>query len=155
QAPAPAGLGRADALEELSAGAGGLGDQVDSLVSPVGRHLPAGRRRVLARADGLEEHLVGRDPDLEAHRPLAVVELEPVVPGAGNQPRSRRDRLVAGAGDLEIDLVLPLELDLLVVDPAREIDVAVGRRQRGRVEAVVLARLDLGRHAGTIAETPT
>ena len=52
---------------------------------------------------------------------------------------------MAGAVDLEVDLVLPLELDLLVVDPAREIDVAVGGDERGGIEAVVLTP-DLGRH---------
>ena len=35
-------------------------------------------------------------------------------------PGGRQNRLVAGAGDLEEDLVLALELDLLVVDAARQ-----------------------------------
>ena len=144
--PCASPLRRADGVEELGPGAGGLGDQVQPLGAPVRGHLPSRGGRVVLRADGLEEHLVGGHPELQAEGPVAVVELEPVVAGPGDHPGGRRDRLVAGAVDLEVDLVLPLELDLLVVDPPGEVDVAVGGDERGVVQAVVFARRDLRRH---------
>jgi hypothetical protein len=139
EALAPAGLGRPDGVEELRPRARGLGDHVQAPGPPVRRHLPPGGRRIIFGSDRLEEHLVGRDPELETQGPVAVVEVEPVVAGAGNHARRRRDGLVAGAADLEVDLVLPLELDLLVVDPPGEVDVAVGRDERGGIQPEIFA----------------
>jgi hypothetical protein len=45
---------------------------------------------------------------------------------------------VAGPADLEVDLVLALELDLLVVDPAREVHRPVDVEQCRAVEALQL-----------------
>src|SRR6185295_2854951 len=50
---------------------------------------------------------------------------------------SGEDRLMAGAADLEKDQVLVLELDLLVVDPAREDHRAIGVEQVLPGEAVI------------------
>src|ERR1700687_3655142 len=66
------------------------------------------------------------------------------------QAGGRRDGLVTHAIDLKVDLVLALELDLLVVDPAGQVDVAVGGDQRGRVQAVESVSPDLGRHRSDI-----
>jgi hypothetical protein len=44
---------------------------------------------------------------------------------------------VARAVDLEVDPVLPLELDLLVVDLPRELDIAVGRDEGRSVQTPV------------------
>jgi hypothetical protein len=106
--------------------------------------------RVVFGSHRLEEHLVRRDAELKTEGPVAVIEVEPVVAGPRHHPRGRAHRLVARAADLEIDLVLPLELDLLVVDAPREVDVAVRRDERGGIQPEILARFDLGRHATNI-----
>ena len=53
------GLGAAHRRDALAAGRARLGDDVERLVAPVGRHLAAARRRVVGRADRLEQDLLG------------------------------------------------------------------------------------------------
>ncbi len=142
----PARLGRADRVQELGAGTGRLRDDVQPLVTPVGRHLAARRGRVVLRADRLEKHLVGGYAELEDQSTIPVVALEPVVAGPENHPRGRRHGLVPYAIDLKVDLVLSLELYFLVVELARQIDVPVGRDEGAAVEAVVAVRADFRRH---------
>ena len=84
------------------------------------RHLPAAGVGVIGRADGREELLGGRHAQAEAERAVAIVGVEPVVGWAENLGRGGKDGFVARARYLEEDLVLTLELDLLVVDPAGE-----------------------------------
>ncbi|MNC86805.1 hypothetical protein D3C83_24850 [compost metagenome] len=61
--------------------------------------------------------------------------------------RGGKHRLVPGAGDLEEDLVLPLELDLLVVEAAREEHRPVGADELVLGQAVGgAARLRGGGH---------
>ena len=147
QALAPSGLGRSNRLEELRAGGRRLGDDVQTPGPPVRGHLPPGRGGVLFGARGLEKHLVGGHAELEAAGPVAVIEKKPVVGGLRDHRGRRRDGFMAGAADLEVDLVLPLELDLLVVHPAGEVDVSVSGDERGGIQPGVLARLDFSRHA--------
>ena len=52
------------------------------------------------------------------------------------------DGLVAGAADLEEDQALVLELNLLVVDPARQHHRAVGAKQVVARQTVETSRLD-------------
>ena len=103
----------------------------------MGGHLPAGRGRVVFRPDRLQEHLVGGHADLKTEGAVPVVAVEPVVRRLQQHRRGCRDRLVPGTVDLEVDLVLPLELDFLVVDPPGEVDVAVGGDQFRSVETPV------------------
>ena len=128
------GLGAADRLEELRAGRDDCVTMLSALVAPVRRHLPAAGARVVLRADAPQEHLEGVMPELQAERAVAVVGEEPVVARLEDHAGRGEHRLVAGAADLEEDLVLPLELDLLVVDPPRQVHVPVGRNEcaRGR-----------------------
>src|SRR5262249_43272146 len=142
----PARFGRSHGVQELGTGAGGLGNQVPSLVPPVRGHLTAGRGGIAPGADRLQKHLVRRDAYVKDHGAGAVIGVEPVVGGFQNHSGGGRDRLVAGAADLEVDLVLPLELDLLVVDPPREVNVAIGSHQNGRIEAMVFAGVNLRGH---------
>ena len=111
-------LRRAHGLEELGAGGARGADDVEVLVAPVRRHLPAAGVGVVGRADGGEELLGRGHAEAEAEGPVAVVEVEPVVGRAEDLGGGGQHALVAGAGDLEKDAVLTLELDLLVVDPA-------------------------------------
>jgi hypothetical protein len=72
-------------------------------------------------ADGRQQHLGGSHTEGEAQRAVAIVRIEPIVRGAEDLPGGDEDGLVSGAGYLEEDLVLALELDLLVVDaPGQE-----------------------------------
>ena len=75
-------------------------------------------------------------PTCRQKRAVAVVEVEPVVPRLEDHARRRGDGLVTGARDLEEDLVLALEPDLLVVQPARQEHVAVCRDELLAGEAV-------------------
>ena len=131
-----AGLGAAHGLEELGAGGGGLGHDVQAAVTPVRGHLPAARVGVVLRPHRGEEHLGGGHPELEHQRPVPVVGVEPVVPGTHGHAGGHQDGLVAGPADLEEDLVLPLELDLLVVDPAGQVHRPVDREEGPAVEAL-------------------
>ncbi len=128
----PPRLRRADARKALRPRGRGGGEDVQLLRAPVRRHLPPGRGRVVGRADALQEHLERRDAEAEAERPVAVVAEEPVTPRRHVEGDRGLGRLVPGPGDLEEDPVLPLELDLLVVDPPRRVDVPV------RLDEVVL-----------------
>jgi hypothetical protein len=77
----------------------------------------------------LVEHLGRRHTELETERPIAIVGEEPVVGRSERHPGRDEDRLVASAGNLEEYLVLTLELDLLIVQPPREIHRSVGRHE--------------------------
>jgi hypothetical protein len=56
----------------------------------------------------------------ECSMKIAVVGVEPILARPQDHARRHPHRLVARAADLEVDAVLPLELDLLVVDPRGE-----------------------------------
>ena len=98
------------------------------------------------RADGGEE-LFGRGhAELEAEGAVAVVRIEPVVARTQSQPRGDEDGLVPRARNLEEDFVLPLELNLLVVNAPRQVHRAVDADKLVAAQAPILARLNLGRH---------
>ena len=124
-------LGRTDRLEELGAGGARRIDDVELLVAPVRRHLPATGIRIVGRRHGGEQLLGRGHAEAEAECAIAIVEVEPVVARAEHLGRGDGDRFVAGAGDLEEDLVLALELDLLVVEPARQEHQAIELEQVG------------------------
>ena len=103
-------------------------------MAPVRRHLPAAGVGVVGRADGGEELLGRGHAEAETEGPVAVVGVEPVVGRAEDLGGGGQHALVAGAGDLEEDAVLTLELDLLVVDPAGQQHDAVNVEQVGLFE---------------------
>ena len=96
---------------------------------PMRGHLPTARVGVVRGRDRRQQHLRRCHPEREAQRPVAVVGVEPVVPGLEDLPGHHLYRLVPGARDLEEDLVLTLELDFLVVQPPREEHEAVQLEQ--------------------------
>jgi hypothetical protein len=116
-----AGLGAAHRLKELRAGGGRLGHDVQAPVTPVRRHLAAARVGVVLGPHRGEEHLLCRHAQLQHERAVAVVRVEPIGGGAHGHAGGDEDGFVPRAADLEIDLVLPLELDFLVVDAPRQV----------------------------------
>ena len=110
----------------------------------MGGHLaPAGAGIVLC-ADGLEKGIERRDTEHEAESAVAIVGVEPVHTGAQEQAGGGGDSFMTGAGDLEIDFALALELNLAVIETPREIHGAVQADEGVAVEAVVLGRFQLG-----------
>jgi hypothetical protein len=125
----PARLRAADCLQALGTGGTGLRHDVQRRVSPVRRHLPAARGRIVLGADGGEQHLERGHPEGEAEGAIAIVRVEPVVSGAEGNTGSGDDGLVAGAADLEEDQALTLELDFLVIELPGQHHRPVGSKQ--------------------------
>ena len=107
---------------------------LSALVAPVRRHLTAARTGIEAAADGREQHLERRDAELQAQGAIAIVREEPVVRRLQREAGGDLDRLVAGAADLEEDLALLFELDLLVVELARQQHEAIHAQQRVAID---------------------
>jgi len=116
-------------LQELRPRRRGARDHVQLRVAPVRRHLASGRGRIVLGAHRAQQHVVGGDAEMQHQGPVAVVGVEPVVSRAQGQPRGDQDGLVPRAADLEEDLVLPLELDLLVVHPPGQVHRPVDGQQ--------------------------
>ena len=128
------------ALQELRSRRRSSRDDIQRLVPPVRRHLASTRVRVRRRAHRAVKHLGRRHAQLQAERAVAVIRVEPVVARLEHMPRRGQHGLMPGARDLEEDLVLPLELDLLVVHAARQ----EHRPERGEQ---LVARQSVGRAA--------
>ena len=118
-------FGGADRLQHLRAGCARLRNDIQSGTPPMRRHLPPVGARIVPGADAREQHVEGRDAELQAQCTIAIVRIEPVV--ARLQCEAGRDEhgFVAGAADLKKDLALVLELDFLVVDFSRQQHAAV------------------------------
>ena len=121
-----AGFGATDSLQNLRSGGRGAGHDVQVGKAPVRRHLASARTGIVARAHSLQQHVVSGRAQGEAERPVAVIGIKPVVTGLQGKGRSHAHGFMAGAGDLEKDLLLALEQDLFVVHPPGGIHVAVG-----------------------------
>src|ERR1700751_1573508 len=116
----PACLSTAHGVEHLRGGGGRCADEVERVAAPVGRHLAATAGWIGACADGLQEHILGCDPERHAQPAIAIVREEPVVAGAQGQSGAYLERFMACTGDLEEYLLLSLEKNLTVVDVTRE-----------------------------------
>jgi hypothetical protein len=102
----------------------------------MGWHLPATASRIGGRANGLQKHVRGCHSDGEAQSAVAIVGEKPVVPRTERQCGSHLQRLVAGGGDLEEDLLLPLQKDFAVIQPAGKVHEPVDLNQLSRAQAV-------------------
>src|ERR1700756_3165376 len=129
------GFGGADRLDKLGAGAGGTADDAPLGMAPVRRHLAAAGSRVIFGAHRLQKHFERRDAEHQAKGAVAVVREDPVDAGTKKQPHCGRYGFMAGAGDLEKDLVLTLQLDFTVVQAAGEKHRAVKSNEGIAVEA--------------------
>ena len=94
--------------------------------APVRGHLAAAAGRVGCGADGLQQHVFDGDAEGEAEGAVAIVGEEPVVAGLQGQAGGDQQGLMAGAGNLEEDLLLALEHDLAVVGRGAR-DTSAGR----------------------------
>ena len=90
------------------------------------RHLPPAGTGVVARAHRLQQHVVGGRSQGQAERAVAVIRIKPVVAGLQGKGCGHAHGFMAGAGNLEEDLLLALQHDLPVVHPPGGIHVAVG-----------------------------
>ncbi len=109
-------------------------------------HLATARGGIVGGADRFEQHLVGRHTELQAERAVPVIGVKPVVTRLEGEPGGDVDRLVARAADLKEDAVLPLELDLAVIQSARQVDDAVDVDELfgGQAAVFLLGRLSCG-----------
>ena len=140
----------ADGLQALRAGGAALRWDIQRLVTPVRRHLPPAGIRIVFRADGAQQHLERRHAELQAERAIAIVGIEPVVAGAQVHSRGSQHGFVSGATDLEKDQALVLELNLLVVDAARQQHRAVGPQQLVACETAPLRARAGGRSCARV-----
>src|SRR6516162_837334 len=138
------GFGGADCLDVLRAGAGRLADDIEFCVAPMGRHLATARTWIVFRADGLKKSLQWRYTQHQAQRSIAIIGVDPVHAGAQKKTGGGGNRFVASAGYLEIDLVLPLELNLPVIQAPREEHRAVKMDEGFAIEALILWGFQLG-----------
>ena len=114
-------LGATHGLQELRSCRRRLGHDVQLLVPPVRGHLPPAGVGIVGRAHGFQQLLVRRHAQRETERAVAIVGIEPVVARAQRQSGGHQQRFVSRAGDLEENLLLALEQDFAIVDPARQV----------------------------------
>jgi len=94
---------------------------VQGAAAPVSRHLPAAARRISTRSHSLQKHIDRRYAQGKAQRSVAVVREKPIVSRLESKGRTHLQRLVACRRYLKKRLLLLLERDLAVVDPAGQI----------------------------------
>ena len=124
-----AGFRGADRLQHLCGGGARLRDNIQIGLSPVRRHLPPVRIRVVFSADAGEEHVERRHAQLQAQRSIAIIRIEPVVTRLQREASRHENGFVACAADLEEDLALMFELNFLVVELPREQHRAIDGQQ--------------------------
>ena len=89
----------------------------------MGRHLPAAAGRVAGRAHGLQQLLLYRLAKSKTQGTVTVIGIEPVVAGFQSHAGGYQKRFMAGARDLEEDLLLALEQHFTIVGAAGEMQV--------------------------------
>ena len=94
---------------------------MERTAAPVVGHLAAAAGRIGGRAHSLQQHRSRRNAQGQAQRAITIVGEDPVVAGTQRQPRAHLKSFVAGARDLEKNLLLALEQDFAVVHAAGEV----------------------------------
>ena len=107
------------------------------LTAPMRGHLPSAAGRIRRRAHRLQQLLLHRLAQRQAQGTVTIVGIEPVVARLQSHACGYQQGLVAGAGDLEKDLLLPLEQDLPIVGAARQIHQPVHPDQLLRLQTGV------------------
>ena len=120
-----AGLRATYGLQKLSAGGRRTSNDILVFVAPVGRHLPSAGSGVGSSADSAQKHFFRSDAQSETERPVAIVQIEPVMPRLEQQSRRGSDSFMSSAADLEEDFILALQQNLAIVYAAGEVHSAV------------------------------
>ena len=112
-------------LQNLRSCGGGLGHDIEPLVSPMRRHLSPAGTRIVRRSHPLQKHLQWLCPQRQAQCPVTIVRVEPVVTSLKSHPSRSADSLVTGPRHLEIYFLLPLQHDFPIVNPPGGVHNAV------------------------------
>ena len=143
---------RAHRVQPLHPGRRGPRNQVQLRLAPMRRHLMAAGGRIGLCAHGLQKHLLRRQAQTQAQRPVAVVGEKPILAGPQNLSRRHQYGLVSRPADLKVDLMLSLELDFAVVQPPRTVHQPVHPDEVFRLESVVLSGIGYCRSSGALAQ---
>ncbi|GIV60677.1 MAG: hypothetical protein KatS3mg043_1766 [Rhodothermaceae bacterium] len=133
----------ADGRQELGADGGRDGQDVALPVAVVLGHLPPAAVGVVGLGQVGQQHLLGRTAQAQVHRQVPVIEAEPVVARAGEQPDGGLGGLVPGTADVKEPFALLEQAQHLLVEQARGEHPAVDRQQGLGLEVVRGHRLDL------------
>src|SRR6266702_3054156 len=96
---------------------------------PVRRHLPPATSWIIRRTHRLQQLLLDGISQRQADRPIPIVRKEPVIPRPHRHARRHQQRLVPRTRNLEEDLLLPLQHNLAIVCPTRQIHQPVKPHQ--------------------------
>src|SRR5260370_1131529 len=113
-------------------------------MAPVRGHLAATGGGVVFGADGLQESFQRGDAKHQAESAVAVVRVEPIDAGTKKEAHGGGDGFVAGAGNLEENFILALELNFAVGEWTGEKLRSVGLDEWFAVEAVKPAGVEFG-----------
>ena len=95
----------------------------------MGRHLASARGRIFRGPNSLLQHLARRHAQGQAQGAVAIVRIEPIVPGSHRHGRGNLHGLVPRAADLEVNAVLAFERDLAVIQPPGRVHQAESANQ--------------------------
>src|SRR6202040_1395848 len=102
---------------------------------------PAGIRIVL-RPHRVQQHFKRGDPHLQAQSAVAIVWIDPIVPGPQNQASRSQNTFVTRTTDLKECLILPFELDFPVVKAPRKVHRAINTEELLPTEALITAGIE-------------
>ena len=132
-----AGFRATHGLQNLRSRRRRLGHDVELLIRPVRRHLPAAGTGVVGRAYGLQKHFIRSRTKRQAQRAVAIVGVKPVVACLQREAGRHADGFMSRAGDLEKNLLLALQQDLPVINAPGHIHDAIGFDELLAGEALV------------------
>ena len=114
------------------------------------RHLPTARVRIVGLGEVVQHHLARGPAQGQVHRQVAVIEAEPVVPGAGEGAYGRLRGFMARTPDVEEPFPLFEQGQHLLVEPPRAEHGAVDVQQHVRLEVAGTDRVDVEDGAGAL-----
>ena len=82
----------------------------------MGGHLASAGSGIRGRATACSSMSLSCDTERKAKRAIPIIGIEPIVAGPQAHPGGDLDGFMAGAADLKINFVLPLQQDLAVID---------------------------------------
>src|ERR1700676_1851617 len=110
----------------------------------MGRHLTPTGTRVFFSADSLKQSFEWCNAEHKAKGPVAIIRIDPVDARSEQQARCGGYRFMSRAGDLEINFVLALKLNLAIVQFPRKVHRAIQTNEGIAVEAMHSGGVKLG-----------